>query len=122
MSVNDEPEPLSCVQCGRPLAEPTAPCPFCEGADASPDPPGAMESFRLLRKARARLLFGFWSAPVLFAPLAAWTAQRGLKLAQSSAAADPGMARRFRRILWLAVALLGITLAVNLALRISSSW
>jgi hypothetical protein len=118
MSDGIDSEPLLCVQCGRPLAEPIAPCLLCEGADGRPDPPEAMKAFRLLIKARTQLLFALWGAPLLLAPLAAWTARRGLRLAQSPAVPDPKLVRRLQRIFALALLVLGVTLALNLALRL----
>ncbi|HEV8581571.1 MAG TPA: hypothetical protein VGX68_21095 [Thermoanaerobaculia bacterium] len=120
MPTNDEPEPLPCAQCGRPLAEPTAPCSFCEEAGARPDAPEAMKAFRLLVKSRAQLLFAFWGWTLLLAPLAAWNARRGSKLALSPAAPDPRLARRLQRIFVVALLLLGVTLAFNIALRLIS--
>lgn len=105
---NPEPELLPCANCGRPLVEPTEPCPFCE-PDGRPDPPGAMQAFRLRRRARAQLLWGldFWPLSVL----AAWTANRGLALEKASSDPDAEMLRGLRRIYALALLFAGLGIA-----------
>jgi hypothetical protein len=105
----NELEPLPCANCGRPLPDPLAPCRFCEGPDGRPDPPGAMEVFRLRRRARAQLLMGVDSWP--FALLAAWTAKRGLALEEASLDPDLGTLRRLRRIFLLALLFAGLGIA-----------
>ena len=103
-----EPESLSCANCGRPLAQPTEPCSFCDPG-GRPDPPGAMEAFRLRRRARAQLLMGVDSWPL--ALLSAWTANRGLALEKASSTPDFEMLRGLRRILRLALFFAGLGLA-----------
>ena len=107
-----EPEPLFCANCGRPLAEPTEPCPFCDPA-GRPDPPGAMQAFRLRRRARAQLLWGidFWPLSLL----AAWTANRGLSLEKASSEPDSAMLRGLRRIFALALLFAGLGIAYMIA-------
>lgn len=107
-----EQEPLPCANCGRPLTEPTEPCPFCDPA-GRPDPPGAMQAFRLRRRARAQLLMGVDSWPL--ALLAAWTANRGLALEKASSDPDSAMLRGLRRILTLALLFAGLGIAYVIA-------
>ena len=106
MSNDNDPEPLRCANCGEPLADPFAPCPLCQDADARPDPPGAMEAFRLRRKARAQLLWGIDAWPI--ALLAAYTAKRGLTLEEASSDPDLRMLRGLRRIFFLALLFAGL--------------
>ena len=113
MSNDNEQEPLPCANCGRPLPDPLAPCRFCEGPDGRPDPPGAMEVFRLRRRARAQLLWGidFWPLSLL----AARTAKRGLALEEASLDPDLGTLRRLRRIFVLALLFGGLGVAYMFA-------
>lgn len=103
-----EPEPLSCANCGRPLPEPTEPCPVCD-PHSKPDPPGAMQAFRLRRRASAQLLMGVDSWPL--ALLAAWTANRGLTIEKASSDPDSAMLHGLRRIFALALLFAGLGLA-----------
>jgi len=113
-----EGEGLSCVLCGKPLAEGAIECDSCS-MEAADSVPASDEIGSLVRRSRGWVLIGSFCLP-LISSIVAWSySSRALELYRACGVVDPALEGSIRRVRLAAAILTGAFAVVTLAVAFS---